>query len=154
MRPEAGDVAIDVALHLTVKDFDKLAVRDALGEARISLLQCVALTPHLGSIAAAAGRAISKGWLRSIRVPIIGCADVTEGGADATIVVQATAELFQMQMKLAKMLAPGIVTTAIPTISLHPIVKSERFAPFTAHVVSASIYEVETQRVLWKLDAT
>lgn len=169
-------MAIDIALDAEPDDFTAIAAfHRTFRQPKVSLIRCFALMRHLGSIAAAARREISKQWLRRVVLPIVGRATVKHAAACVTISVQPTAELYGMQRRLSRVIAPGIVTSeakgvlsiapAASTIDFDPAIEIAPFRPFAARVVSASIYavrpnvdgsdagEARMPSLLWRLTA-
>jgi len=152
VQAEADVTAIDVALDV---DSTKLATiapfKGRLGEPRISLVRCVVFTRHLGSVASATSRIISKGCLEKVQIPIFGRTEGRQEEALVTIVAQGTGELFELQRKILRAIEPGTVSNPTPAIKRSaiadqsvifiPSAKVHAFAPFVAGIVGASIYE-------------
>jgi hypothetical protein len=176
----ADAVAIHIALDpdpITLAATIPCSPAPACWQPVISLIQCYALARHLQCVLGAAGRTISRHWLRDVRVLIVGRANCSDGHQSVTLTTQPTAELFKMQTRLTKAIAPGIVefttskestTGTIPQapFCVLPELEVQPFAPFAVRLVSASVYKLEKVgnngslqnrgspgRLLWRLSA-
>jgi hypothetical protein len=146
--------AIDIALDPDRDTFGALSLDlDALGEPRISLVRCLALTEHLESVFGAVERAVPAKSLRGLVISVTGREIVVNGKRSIALLVEPTLKLSRIRARIMKAIKPGIITfDASPSVGdfmsshIGPLLladlSSRRLPPLTFGVQSVSIYEV------------
>ena len=141
------EIALDLDPDPCLLTRDSIRCSDTMGEPRVSLLRCFALTRHLRCVLGAVGRAIPARSLRNLRIGALlpqGANDDTNG---ARVELQPAMQLVRLQSIAARAIEPGVIfAEPSPNAVLLPR-PHVACLPFSSGVRGVSVYQLDGARV-------